>query len=108
MAIYKPNNFYPYMQEVDLESDEGVIFSCQANTDGGSMVRAARLRILNKDKNIVLYEKIQNLNNPIKNGENVEFKVEPYIFDSNNLINFISLTPDININERINYCPYNF
>ena len=108
MAIYKPNNFYPYMQEVDLESDEGVIFSCQANTDGGSMVRAARLRILNKDKNIVLYEKIQNLNNPIKNGEIVEFKVEPYIFDSNNLINFISLTPDININERINYCPYNF
>ena len=106
MAIYKPNNFYPYMQEVDLESIDGVTFSCQVNTDGNSMIRAARLRILDKDNNIVLYEKIQNLNFPIKNGEIVEFQVEPFYLSSGN-INFISLTPNIDIDERITYCPYN-
>ena len=109
MAIYKPNNFYPYMQEVDLESDEGVIFSCQANTDGGSMIRAARLRILDKDNNIVLYEKIQNLDNPVSNGDIVEFKVEPYYFNINNTsskFNFVSLSYNTPINIREEYCPY--
>ena len=108
MAIYKPNNFYPYMQEVDLESEEGVVFSCQANTDGNSVVKAARLRILDKDENIVLYEKIQNLDKPVKNGEIVEFKVEPYNLQwENSSINFVTLSPDISIDNRKSYCPYN-
>lgn len=110
MAIYKPNNFYPYMQEVDLESDEGVVFSCQANTDGNSMIRAARLRILDKDNNIVLYEKIQNLDNTVSNGEIVKFKVKPYYFDimqENTSINFVTLTPNEKIENRLSYCPYN-
>jgi len=106
MAIYKPNNFYPYMQEVDLESLDGVTFSCQVNTDGNSMIRAARLRILDKDNNIVLYENIQNLKIPVQNGEIVEFQVEPFYLSSGN-INFISLTPNVDIDKRITYCPYN-
>ena len=57
MAIYKPNNFYPYQQEVDMESLEGNIFSCQVNTNGG-LASAAKVKILSSTDGVELYENI--------------------------------------------------
>lgn len=57
MAIYKPNNFYPYQQEVDMESVEGNIFSCQTNTDG-ALTSGARVKILSAVDSYELYENV--------------------------------------------------
>ena len=54
MAVYKPSNFYPHLQEVDLTKQEGNTFSCQVNTDGG-FVSGARLNIYTED-NVLVYD----------------------------------------------------
>ena len=46
MAIYKPSNFYPNLEEIDL--DENNTFSCQINTSGNS-VKAYQLKFLTED-----------------------------------------------------------
>lgn len=64
MAIYKPSNLYPNLQEIDLEQDN--TFTCQVNTSGSS-VKAYQIRILS-DKNESLYESTcKNLAIPVKN-----------------------------------------
>lgn len=87
MAIYKPNNFYPYLQEVDMEALEGTKFSCQVNTDG-AMCAGGKVKIYLPDKKDVLYDnlyqfqKIDSYNQvkqtPIPNGDFAEFEVKPY------------------------------
>ena len=132
MAIYKPSNFYPHLQEVDLTKTDGNVFSCQVNTDGG-FVAAARLTISSED-NILLYENLYQFaddagNNFIENRGFLELLMAPYVIDSHNInfdtvsdtilihnkkrviisnIDFITLHPDINYEDRIKLCPYNF
>lgn len=98
MAIYKPNNFYPYHQEVDMESIDGNVFSCQVNTNGG-LSSGARVKILSASDNIELYENIyqfktnnedfqmtengmesvrQIVKNPYRNKDIVELPINPY------------------------------
>lgn len=51
MAIYKPSNFYPNLEEIDVTEDN--IFTCQVNTSG-TTVKAYKIKILSSD-NIELY-----------------------------------------------------
>lgn len=87
MAIYKPNNFYPHLQEIDLTNEN--IFSCQVNTDG-AMVSAARLTISSED-NILVYENLYQFTdedgekNPIENKGFMELTMEPYKIDKSNI-----------------------
>ena len=34
MALYKPSNFYPNMNEVDLEDENGAEFECKIHANG--------------------------------------------------------------------------
>ena len=136
MSIYKPNGFYPYLQEVDLENLNGNTFSCQVNTDG-AMCAGGKIKMYLPDDNTVLYDNLYQfqtedsngniIRTPIPNGEMAEFKIEPYQINVNfnssdtqfidngssigaleiNNINFIQLTPNVTYNVRKNYCPYN-
>ena len=64
MAIFKPSNFYPNLEEIDLNQDN--TFSCQVNTSGNS-VKAYKLKFLSEN-NLTLYdEDAKNLDTPIKN-----------------------------------------
>ena len=87
MAIYKPNGFYPYLQEVDLENLDGNIFSCQVNTDG-AMCAGGKVKLYLPDDNTVLYDNLYQFEienddgtvskTPISHGKNAEFKILPY------------------------------
>ena len=87
MAIYKPNNFYPHLQEIDLTQEN--TFSCQVNTDG-AMVSAARLTISSED-NILVYENLYQFvdingnKDPIENKGFMELPMEPYKIDKSNI-----------------------
>lgn len=87
MAIYKPNNFYPHLQEIDLTNEN--TFSCQVNTDG-AMVSAARLTISSED-NILVYENLYQFvdingnKDPIENKGFMELPMEPYKIDKSNI-----------------------
>lgn len=87
MAIYKPNNFYPHLQEIDLTNEN--VFSCQVNTDG-AMVSAARLTISSEDKFLV-YENLYQFTDeygekdPIENKGFMELPMEPYKIDKSNI-----------------------
>lgn len=87
MAVYKPSNFYPHLQEVDLTKQEGNTFSCQVNTDG-SLVSGARLNIYTED-NVLVYDNLYQFanedeinNNPIENRGFAEFYISPYEFSN--------------------------
>ena len=87
MAVYKPSNFYPHLQEVDLTKQEGNTFSCQVNTDG-SFVSGARLNIYTED-NVLVYDDLYQfanedeiMNNPIENRGFAEFYISPYKFSN--------------------------
>lgn len=130
MAVYKPSNFYPHLQEVDLTKQEGNTFSCQVNTDG-SFVSGARLNIYTED-NVLVYDdlyqfanKDEIMNNPIENRGFAEFYISPYKFsnviyayeDESNIvknkftisdISFITLNSEsYNVGEGNKFCPYN-
>ena len=120
MAIYKPNNFYPYLQEVNMEDVNGQIFGCQANTDGQSVIQGARINILSQSGE-QLYENAFSFDVPIRDKENAECLVKPYEVNidigkteiNNSIgklvisdINFFSLCPDMNIAERSKLCPF--
>ena len=138
MAVYKPNNFYPYQQEIDMESIDGNIFSCQANTDG-ALISGARLKILSAIDNTELYEniyqfKIDNttrvgneiVKTPYRNKEIIDMKIEPYeIFPEFEIateheeriykncflsdFQFQSLCGEkVNYESKRQMCPYNF
>ena len=87
MAIYKPNNFYPHLQEIDLTNEN--TFSCQVNTDG-AMVSAARLTISSED-NILVYENLYQFvdedgeKDPIENKGFMELPMDPYKIDKSNI-----------------------
>ena len=87
MAIYKPNNFYPHLQEIDLTQEN--TFSCQVNTDG-AMVSAARLTISSED-NILVYENLYQFvdingnKDPIENKGFMELPMEPYKINKSNI-----------------------
>ena len=87
MAIYKPNNFYPHLQEIDLTQEN--TFSCQVNTDG-AMVSAARLTISSED-NILVYENLYQFvdingnKDPIENKGFMELEMDPYKIDNANI-----------------------
>ena len=88
MAIYKPSNFYPHLQEIDLTQEN--TFSCQVNTDG-AMVSAARLTISSED-NVLVYENLYQFvdrdgnKDPIENKGFMELFMDPYNID--NMISF--------------------
>lgn len=122
MAIYKPNNFYPYLQEVNMEDTEGQNFGCQVNTDGESTISGSRIKILSTGNNEELYENVFSFSNPIKDKELLNCNVSPYrinidefdsLMNKNELklkikdINFFSLTPGVALTKRKNFCPYN-
>ena len=70
MAIYKPSNFSPNLQEIDLNKTNE--FSCQVNTSGES-VQAYKIQILSGRGDEVILDGNNNdkkgtdLNKPIKN-----------------------------------------
>lgn len=68
MAIFKPSNLSPNLQEIDLE--KGETFSCQINTSGDKIV-AYKLQLLSKKGDEVLYSPKQPtpLVTPIKNKQ---------------------------------------
>lgn len=115
MAIYKPSNFYPSMDEIDmLESNT---FECQVNTDG-SKVKAYKLNIYS-DGGVLLYEKIGEFSKPIGNNDFAQIDVEPYSINLTDMergdngcdvkiqTDFISLFPNMEYQNRIKQCPYN-
>lgn len=136
MSIYKPNGFYPYLQEVDLENLNGNTFSCQVNTDG-AMCAGGKIKMYLPDDNTVLYDNLYQfqtedsngniIRTPIPNGGMAEFKIEPYQINVNfnssdtqfidngssigqlkiDNMNFIYLTPNDSYGVRRTYCPYN-
>ena len=124
MAVYKPNNFYPRLQEVDLTKQNGNIFSCQVNTDG-SFINGADLKIYSEE-NVLLYHNLYDFSEyPVPDGEFLGMNVLPYRvhcekYNGSDLTNeddkifilsdvsFINLNPDIAFDERKDYCPYNF
>ena len=81
MALYKPSNFYPNMDEVDLEKEEGQEFECKINANG-SEVNAYKIEILSED-GVQLYEAYQNLDTPLKNDDFLTVKVKPFILKNN-------------------------
>ena len=130
MAIYKPNNFYPYMDEIDMRDLNGNIFSCQANTNGVP-VSGAKLQIKSFENNIVLYENLYQfkdidyvdyeqieIKRPIENQNMVDLEVKPFLLniekdlkDGNfkiKDISFISLSSKEAMNNFKDMCPYNF
>ena len=64
MAIYKPSNFYPNLEEIDL--DENNTFSCQINTSGNS-VKAYQLKFLTEDNVEVAKKSAVDLASYVKN-----------------------------------------
>lgn len=64
MAIYKPSNFYPNLEEIDL--DENNTFSCQINTSGNS-VKAYQLKFLTEDNVEVAKKDAVDLTSYVKN-----------------------------------------
>lgn len=65
MAVYKPSNFYPNLQEIDLTKNNE--FSCQINTSGEN-IQAYKIQILSSDGSEKIAETDTiNLNPSIKN-----------------------------------------
>lgn len=64
MAIYKPSNFYPNLEEIDL--DENNTFSCQINTSGNS-VKAYQLKFLTEDNVEIAKKDAVDLTSYVKN-----------------------------------------
>ena len=77
MAIYKPSNFYPSMDEIDML--ERNTFECQVNTDG-SKVKAYKLKIYS-DAGVLLYENIGDFDKPVGNNEFARMEISPYQVD---------------------------
>lgn len=82
MAIYKPSNFYPNLDEIDLSKIEGQRFECQVNTDG-ARAKAYKIQLLSS-KGDYLYEYLDNFETPIKNKEFADFKIDLYDITSYN------------------------
>ena len=76
MALYKPSNFYPNMNEVDLEDENGAEFECKIHANGDE-VNAYKLNIYTED-GVQVYEQYKNLDEPLKDGDFLKCKVEPY------------------------------
>ena len=64
MALFKPSNFYPNLEEIDL--NENNTFSCQINSSGSS-VKAYKIWFLSENNETILESKAANLQIPIKN-----------------------------------------
>ena len=74
MALYKPSNFYPNMNEVDLEDENGAEFECKIHANGDE-VNAYKLNIYTED-GVQVYEQYKNLDEPLKDGEFLKCKVK--------------------------------
>lgn len=81
MAIYKPSNFYPNLDELDWSDFNGHKFECQINTDG-STAKAYKIQIFSSS-GVLLYEYLDNFSKPIKNMEFGEFKVDLFLLGPN-------------------------
>ena len=64
MAIYKPSNLSPNLQEIDLTQENE--FSCQVNTSGSS-VYAYKMQILSGSNQLVFDKKPANLPQKVRN-----------------------------------------
>lgn len=74
MAIYKPSNLTPNLQEVDF--DTPVDFSCQVNTSGSS-VKAYKITIFSEQGDQKIYEQIaRDLPKPILNKGQLEVSAQ--------------------------------
>ena len=67
-AVFKPSNFYPDLQEVDLSQEN--TFSCQINTSGEPIL-AYKIKILSARGDSTIYESSGpiSLDNPVKNQD---------------------------------------
>ena len=120
MAIYKPSNFYPSLDELDWSNIEGQEFECQINTDGAK-ASAYKIQILSSN-GVLLYENLGNFANPIKNKEFAKFPINLYdVTDANteygdnkseillcnsSSVNFIGLSKNTDFGTRKEYIPY--
>lgn len=112
MAIYKPSNFYPSMDEIDMLDSN--TFECLVNTDG-SKVKAYKVEIYS-DEGILLYERFGEFDKPVGNNEYAQIEIKPYEFSgkqylrannksyikADSVSSFLSLNP-----YAYDYCPYN-
>ena len=65
MSVYKPSNFYPNLQEIDITKDNE--FSCQVNTSGES-IQAYKIQILSgSGEEIVAESQCIDTTAPIRN-----------------------------------------
>ena len=65
MAVYKPSNLTPNLEEIDFT--ENNTFTCQVNTSGENVV-AYKYEIINNNSEIKAYESAGiNLTTPVKN-----------------------------------------
>ena len=85
MAIYKPSNLSPNLQEIDVTEENN--FSCQVNTSGSS-IQAYKIQILSGDGNSTLFDGIAtDLGTNVKNKDQLIVQLNPTDFSSNNIIN---------------------
>lgn len=64
MALFKPSNFYPNLEEIDLNEEN--VFSCQINSSGNS-VKAYKIWFLTEDNDDIFSSEATILDIPIKN-----------------------------------------
>ena len=85
MAIYKPSNMSPNLQEIDVTQDAN--FSCQVNTSG-SAIQAYKIQILSGDGNSTLFDGIAtDLGTNVKNKGQLIVQLNPDDFSDNNIVN---------------------
>lgn len=85
MAIYKPSNMSPNLQEVDVTQNTN--FSCQVNTSG-SAIQAYKIQILSGDGNSPLFDGIAtDLGTKVKNKGQLIVQLNPSDFSENNIVN---------------------
>ena len=99
MALYKPSNFYPNMDEVDLEREDGQEFECKIHANG-SEVNAYKLTILSED-GIPLYEEYNNLKNPLYNEDFLTVKMMQHKINTTQSYQYLYC-------KDINYADFNY
>lgn len=103
MAIYKPSNFYPKLEEIDIEKEDNV-FSCQINTDGEE-IKAYKMNIL-LPSNSLIYKGFFDLGKSLHNKDFLEITLSHYQIQNYNtkFANDDQLVTDPTV--RINFFSY--
>lgn len=119
MAIYKPSNFYPNLNELDWSNIDGQTFECQINTDGAT-AKAYKVQIFSSN-GILLYENLNNFSEPIENKEFAQIPIalmditsfnesdtgdKTSVLLSDSSVKFIALEKNTNYDTRQTFCPF--